>query len=228
MQNAKLRFKDRNYKTVKFFSQLFLSHLSPLTSQFSTRRGFTLIELLVVVSIIAIISSFGFAGMVTYSRRQAVEQGAADVKTAIEKTKFMAVSRVKPELCEPNPVADYHLHVCVMGGCGSDPPPPVMLQREYQTWVDADIGGGVINGCGPPAYSRGRLPQNVIFDVGNSTCGETIGFLPLSSTLHSNPIVPGPPSFPPGGCQIAIRGYNIIKYICINSSGHVTVQDTTC
>ena len=64
--------------------------------KFSTRKGFTIIELLVVFSIMAMLSGVGFVSFVTYSRVQAVEQSAQDLKLAIERTKFNALSKVKP------------------------------------------------------------------------------------------------------------------------------------
>lgn len=62
----------------------------------SSKSGFTLIEILIVFTIMSLLTGLGFAGFVSYSRKQALDQAAFDVKAGIEQAKQVAVSRVKP------------------------------------------------------------------------------------------------------------------------------------
>lgn len=62
----------------------------------SQDRGFTLIEIMIVFSVTALLAGMGFAGFVSYSRKQALDQATFDLKTGIDQAKQMAVSRVKP------------------------------------------------------------------------------------------------------------------------------------
>lgn len=59
-------------------------------------RGFTLIELLVVIAVMGVFFGTGAVSFVTYVQNQQMDQAASDVKSAIEKAKFNALSRVKP------------------------------------------------------------------------------------------------------------------------------------
>jgi prepilin-type N-terminal cleavage/methylation domain-containing protein len=61
--------------------------------------GFTLIELIVAVTIMAILSSFGIAGFISYSRSQSLNTATQDFVTALQSAKAATASQVKPTSC---------------------------------------------------------------------------------------------------------------------------------
>lgn len=76
------------------------------------KQGFTIIEIIVVMAAMTVIASMGFAAFYTYSRSQAVEQIAQDVKVQIEKAKFSALSQVKPSpACDSSTLTGYRVSI---------------------------------------------------------------------------------------------------------------------
>jgi prepilin-type N-terminal cleavage/methylation domain-containing protein len=63
---------------------------------FRGHKGFTIIEILVVLSVIVILSSVGFASLLFYGRREAVNQAAQGLKSAVLTARFNAISAVRP------------------------------------------------------------------------------------------------------------------------------------
>lgn len=72
--------------------------------------GFTLVELLIAVSVLAIIGAFGFAALVNYSRIQALENAARDLKTHLRLVQSKAMVQEKPAACSSSaPLTAYRL-----------------------------------------------------------------------------------------------------------------------
>ncbi|HUV72183.1 MAG TPA: prepilin-type N-terminal cleavage/methylation domain-containing protein [Clostridia bacterium] len=63
----------------------------------SIKFGFTLIEILVVVSVMAILSSVGFASYINFSRSQMVTQAAGKIIEDLRLTQSLAANNQKPE-----------------------------------------------------------------------------------------------------------------------------------
>jgi prepilin-type N-terminal cleavage/methylation domain-containing protein len=63
---------------------------------FCEYEGFTIIEILVVLSVLVILSSVGFASLLFYGRREAVNQAAQGLKSAVLTARFDAISAVRP------------------------------------------------------------------------------------------------------------------------------------
>jgi len=61
--------------------------------------GFTLIEISIVVSILAMLTTVGIASFVNYSRSQALQSAAYDLKTSLNLAKSRSFSQVKPTSC---------------------------------------------------------------------------------------------------------------------------------
>lgn len=62
-------------------------------------QGFTILELLVVFSVIGVLAGVGFAAFTNYSRSQVLDQAVQDLKSAVDNSRFNAVSSVKPSMC---------------------------------------------------------------------------------------------------------------------------------
>lgn len=83
---------------------------------FKNKLGFTFLEILVAFSIIGIIAGVGFASFTTYSRKQILDQAAADLKNGIDEAKFNAISRIKPvdllNCGDTSPLNKYEILLC--------------------------------------------------------------------------------------------------------------------
>jgi prepilin-type N-terminal cleavage/methylation domain-containing protein len=74
--------------------------------------GFTLIELIVAVTIMALLSTFGIAGFVSYSRAQSLNTATQDFVTALQSAKAATASQVKPTTCASTGVFQgYQIHI---------------------------------------------------------------------------------------------------------------------
>lgn len=116
LQFAILKSQIMNYglkisrKIRNSFWQGWLKNKQGLASPAGWRRGFSIIELLMAFATIGILSGLGIASFVSYSRNQVVDQASADLKTAVERTKFNALSGVKPANCDL--LLSYQLEFC--------------------------------------------------------------------------------------------------------------------
>lgn len=63
----------------------------------STKAAFTLIEILVVVSVMAILSSVGFASYINFNRSQIVNQAAQKIIEDLRLAQSLAANNQKPE-----------------------------------------------------------------------------------------------------------------------------------
>lgn len=167
----------------------------------AAKHGFTLIELLVTFSIVAIISGIGFASFVSYSRKQAVLQAAANLKQMVDLARYNAVSVIKPAACaSTDEVAAYTFSFCLNG----NPSCTIGTNAAYEVHVNCHTS--------PPLIASGTLPQNVTFSISGVT-GTPCQDLQFNSV---RPSVAGAP------CSIFLNGYNNNVKINIDPLGYVS------
>lgn len=163
------------------------------------KHGFTIIELLVVLSIMMILSGIGFAGFYTYSRSQAVEQTAQDIKLQIEKAKFSALSQVKPESCsDSTTLTGYRFRIS-----GN-----TYIVAAYCSGVEQDI-------------EVNNLPSNLIFSSGGG-CTVTFGTQTNDVVVNSSLSCGSPTSG--NVAKIVLTGFTFSKTINVDSGGNVSIQ----
>lgn len=109
----------------------FLYHASP-------SAGFTLLELLVVISMISVITGFGFASLASYSKQQVLAQAGEDIKQNINLARFSAISSVKPQLvyggqqCGTSDSLDfYKFNFCMNATCVNNTDPAAYQVVAY-------------------------------------------------------------------------------------------------
>lgn len=163
--------------------------------------GFTLLEITIAFGIIGILSVVGFSSFTSYSRRQVLDQSATQVRSAIEQAKFNALSKVKPEVCNPNfPISGYTFRLCA----------------EEDATCSGDYEVSAL--CSPaPGSSHtdilsGDLPASVQLISSEDTC----------SAITYN-ILNG---YQSGPCEIMLSAYSNSRRVVVDATGGVAVDDT--
>ena len=165
-------------------------------------QGFSLIEILIVMSSIIVLSGIGFATLATTQRRQAVEQSQLDIKIAIERTKYNAVSRVKRPGCPTAPLTHMDINFCSIGGGCLD------NTNDYEIF---SICGSETN-----VFEEKKLRDNLnLAPAPSSTC-RILRFSVGSSSLQN---MSG--SLP---CNIILQKYGITRTLVVDSSGNVRLN----
>lgn len=157
-------------------------------------RGFTLLELLVVFSIIGVLAGVGFAAFTNYSRSQALDQAVQDIKIAIEKTKFNAVSSVKPASCTTNNKTLNGYQIVFNPGNNSYTIYAICSSEQFQ-------------------ISTKAFPNITMVTTGPSpvtTC-TTLSYNTLSG-------------YEGAACNIVISGYGRTKQVTVDSGGNAGIQ----
>lgn len=75
--------------------------------------GFTLIELSIAISILAILTTAGLAAFVNYSRTQALQTAAYDLRTTLNLAKSRSFSQVKPAQCGNQTLDGYKVAIYI-------------------------------------------------------------------------------------------------------------------
>ncbi|MGE5041353.1 MAG: fibronectin type III domain-containing protein [Candidatus Levyibacteriota bacterium] len=183
-----------------------------LLKHFTRNAGFTLLEMLVVFSIMGILAGGGFASYVSYSKKQVLDQAAADLKTGIDQAKFNAVSRVKPTVspCGPNaPLSKYRIRICsgtvtcvdnanlyeIDAACmvgDSSMWTPVLVSKKRPASLSTTIGTGGTDGCGVSG-------------------GSGLEFSVLSGTYAP--------------CKIVLSDGTAYKTVCVDGGGNSSLKD---
>jgi len=180
----------------------FFKKKSIISSPRLNPKGFTLIEILVIFTVTALLGGVSFASFVSYSRGQAVDQFAANLKTAVEKGKFNAVSRVKPES------GCLILNSYKFSNNGSN---CTVSSVSYDYCVIAVCDDGVNN----IVVSKNNLPSNITFTTSNCE----IDFATLSNTVSWS----GCGTFS-SGAQIGVTGHGVTKTLNIDKRGNVSIN----
>lgn len=173
----------------------------------SSPNGFTLIEILVVFSVIGLLTGIGFAGFVSYSRKQALDQASYDVKMGIDQAKQMAVSRVKPTGYPTTSSLDRYRIVFCNGSASSGNCYTDSVNNMYEIdGVNED--GDVIY----PVLSKVR-PSTVTLTT-SGACTGTLQFYVLKGTDNVS-------------CTITLTSTldNTRKTICVDSGGNAKINN---
>lgn len=173
-------------------------------SFFNQKKGFTIIEIIVVMAAMTVISSMGFAAFYTYSRSQAVEQTAQDVKVQIEKAKFSALSQVKPnQQANPNSycsdasvLTGYRFSVfaqsyTIAAFCS-------LVQQNIETY---DLPGNLSFSQGAGCVISFGTQNNDVREISTNKCGGSGNV-----------------------ANIQISGFAFTKTIRVDNGGNVTIQ----
>lgn len=157
--------------------------------------GFTMIELIVVFSIMAVLSTFGIASFVAYSRTQVLQQATNDLVNVLNTAKTRAASQIKPgpPCLATSILQGYSLTVNIAA-------------RTYSLNI---ICSGTTT-----ALSTTTLPTNVFF---NSISGTP----PTTATNIIFPILTGGTS---GSGNIVLSSFGRTKTVVTSSVGGVSVQ----
>lgn len=165
------------------------------------QKGFTLLELVIVFGIIGIISVIGFSAFTSYSRVQVLDQSATEVRSALEKAKFDALSRVKPEVCDTSyPISGYEFMLCN----GTDP----SCQGDYEVRALCVPGPGQSS----TRILSGTLPDSVAIVQSAETC-------PAISYNILN-------GYENGACEIILTAYGNTRKVIVDEVGSIAVSDT--
>lgn len=157
--------------------------------------GFTMIELIVVFSIMAVLSTFGIASFVSYSRTQVLQQATNDLVNVLNTAKTRSASQIKPSSpCLATSILQgYSLTVNIAA-------------RTYSLNI---ICSGTTT-----ALSTTTLPTNVFF---NSISGTP----PTTTTNIIFPILTGGTT---GSGNIVLSSFGQTKTVVTSSVGGVSVQ----
>lgn len=163
-------------------------------------KGFTLIELLVVFSIIAFVSTMGFASFVSYSNQQTLLTAYQEARTEVQAARSQTISQAN--LCPANQTfGGYQVLFCCASGSG-DPLCPACISGDTQEHYETNIYCG-----GAPISVRSkRFPSHIT--VGNTSTSRAFLFLPLTGLVT-------------GSGQVAITGYGQTKTITVSNVGVV-------
>lgn len=156
-------------------------------------------ELLVSISIVVVLTGVGLAAFVSYSRSQALEQTAKDLKSGVEKAKFNNLSQIKPSGCV-GPFTGYRIHFCVTSKAN--------CQNTYDFEIDYQYSSA--DTCATSIYTY-KLPKNVSYSSSSVNCD--IAIKSVSGAVSSVPALP---------CTIGITGYGLSKTLVIDSSLNMT------
>lgn len=178
----------------------------------NSKLGFTLLEILIVFSIMSLLAGLGFAGFVSYSRKQALDQAAFDVKAGIEQAKQAAVSRVKPPAGFTGSLDRYRIVFCNASAapnttsCLVDP-----ANNLYE--IDALSESTITN------LASKKRPSTVTVTT-SGPCADRLRFYILKA---SDAVT---------GCKIKLTSTltSAVKTVCVDAGGNAAIynSDATC
>lgn len=162
--------------------------------------GFTLLELTISFGIIGLLSVIGFSSFTSYSRRQVLDQSATQVRSAIEEARFNALSKIKPEFCDPAyPLQGYEFELCSGNpDCAGD----------YQVRAVCTLAPGHTS---TRILSR-TFPPSVDIIASDNPC-----------TVVRYSVITG---YQGNACEIPLSAYSNTRSVEVDAAGSVTVDDT--
>lgn len=122
----------------------------------SNSFGFTLLELIIVFSIIAILSTFGVTGFVTFSREQTLNTTTQDIKTMLAAARSYSLSQLTAQCQFKGSFSGFQVQFCPVPTSGCS------CQGGYEgsgSYYELDIlcDNAVI----APSLEHKKLPLNV-------------------------------------------------------------------
>lgn len=187
--NTTFNFQFLKFKKISRHKLAIRSYLS----------GFTLLELTIVFGVLGVLTAIGFNSFTSYSRRQVLDQSATQVRSALEASRFNALSKVKPQVCDPAfPISGYEFELC-NGNPSCEGDYEVRALCTPVTGKSTTILTSVL----PSAVSLHRTTE---------TCG--IVTYNIINGFESDP------------CEIELDAYSNIKRIIVDGSGAILVDDT--
>lgn len=166
----------------------------------TTSPGFTLLELTIAFGIIGLLSVVGFSSFTSYSRRQILDQSATQVRSAMEQAKFNALSKVKPEVCNPDyPISGYEFRICT----DSD----VSCEGDYEVSALCTTAPGFTD----TEILSGEFPSSVNLVESGDTC---------TSFVYN--ILNG---YEGESCEVVLSAYSNTRRIVVDATGGIVVDD---
>jgi len=172
-------------------------------------KGFTLLELLVVFSVVSVLAGSGFASFVSYSKKQVLDQAAADIKTGIDTAKFNAISRVKPTVfpCSPStPLNKYRIKICGSGvSCSS-------ASNLYEIDAACSVNG---TPTWTDVLTSKKRNSTLTSTIASAECGVSSGIVMQFSVLKG---IDAP-------CRVVVTDGTSSRTVCIDGGGNTSVKD---
>lgn len=176
-------------------------------------KGFTLIELIIVFSVIAVISLFGIASFINYSKAQAITNDAYNIVNLINTAKANSVSQVKPSSCNVGKVLQGYI---------------VELNKTVSAKTNKGYSINVLCSVAPASpLATYSLSSNVTFDTTAVDALKSIEFRVLSGgvkLIDKNDGVLNNSSQLSG--TITLTGFNatLKRIITIDRHGNISVS----
>lgn len=171
--------------------------------------GFTLLELLVVFSVVGVLAGSGFASFVSYSKKQALDLAAADIKTGIDQAKFNAISRVKPTVspCSTSTTLNkYRIRICSSGvACDS-------ADNLYEIDAACNVNGNL---RWTDTLISKKRNSTLTSSIASAECGVSSGTVMQFSVLNG---IDAP-------CRIVLTDGTSNRTICVDGGGNTVIKD---
>lgn len=178
-----------------------MKYLEHKKTRHKSKHGFTLLELTIVFGIIGLLSVIGFSSFTSYSRKQVLDQGATQVRSALEVARFNALSKVKPQICDDRyPLSGYEFMLCD----GSDP----TCAGDYEVRAQCTPAPGETS----TTITSGTLPEAVQLIPSAETCSK-ISYSVITGYMNSS-------------CEIILSAYTSTRKVVVDNLGNVSVDDT--
>lgn len=175
-------------------------------------KGFTLIELVIVFSVITILSLFGLASFVNYSRVQAITNDANNIVNLINTAKANAVSQVKPSSCSGADVLHGYIvefNKPIKGVSNKGYTINVLCSKVQTTYL-----------------ATNSLSSSVIFDTSASDALKSISFFVLTGGIK---LIDKNDNQLTGDAQlkgtITIKGYGLTRIITFDRHGNISISE---
>lgn len=183
----------------------------------SAQKGFTLIELIIVFSIMVILSSIGFASLVTYSHSQSIDTTMKDFKTTLFTARSRALSQLRDSSCfssgfsgQGYELEGYQVVACCSFGslCLSQQCNDVTNSYELQAvYANSDGTGRTAETCQAKKFSD----PNISIDSSSKTTATYFFFASVTGAVTTNATS--------GLSQLSITGYGYTKIATVSATG---------